>query len=385
MPATVLTGTRSTQTLSTETRRVRDVSPGIFKLEPDAAPLVAMLGRLRSESLEDPKIEWFEDELLPRYDILGADLTAGATTMTVTNYKYFRRNDLVQINDGEFVLVDAAVTSATVTIRRAFGTTGASAATSGQRLRIVSGADMEGNTSRAVISTQKSAQFNYAQIFKSPFQVTMTQKFTKAFGGNDLLEEQANMLIEHKKDIEQGILLAERNEDTSGTNPQRASRGLNPFITTHVLDAGGNLTELAFEGFLRRAFRFGSKQKVCLASSLVMTVINGWARGKLQLVPSDKSYGITLNQYMNAGRQLLLVQHPLLENDSLSDLTGFAGYSFVLDIGDLKLRYMRNKMIELQENIQANDSDTRLDQYISEMGLEAHQERKHAKLIGVTS
>ena len=99
MPApTLITAVRGTDTFSDETRRARDVSPALQQLEPDAGPLITLMSKLRSRAATDPKFEWFEDQLLPRFDTLGADLTAAATTMTVTNYKFFRKGDLVRVN-----------------------------------------------------------------------------------------------------------------------------------------------------------------------------------------------------------------------------------------------------------------------------------------------
>jgi len=66
---TLVTTARGTGTLNTETRRTRDVSPLIAQLEGDAGPLVSLLMRLRSKAATDPKFEWFEDELLPRFDV----------------------------------------------------------------------------------------------------------------------------------------------------------------------------------------------------------------------------------------------------------------------------------------------------------------------------
>jgi len=86
----------------------------------------------------DPKIEWFEDELFPRFDVLGAALTAAATSMTVTNYKYFRKDDYVKVNKKEIVCVTATPTSTTVAIARAKGEESAVAAGNGTQLHILS-------------------------------------------------------------------------------------------------------------------------------------------------------------------------------------------------------------------------------------------------------
>ena len=118
---TMVTTTRGTGVLNTETRRKRDVSPLIAQLDPDAGPLVTLLMRLRSKSTTDPKFEWFEDELLPRFDILGAAVVVADATITVTNYKYFRAGDIVRVNKDELLRVTTTPASTTVAIETLAG------------------------------------------------------------------------------------------------------------------------------------------------------------------------------------------------------------------------------------------------------------------------
>lgn len=383
MPSLVTTA-RGTGTLTTETRRTRDVSPLIAQLEGDAGPLVTLLMRLRSKAATDPKFEWFEDELLPRFDILGSTaLTAAAASMVVTNYKYFRAGDLVKVNRAEIVRVTTTPTSTTVAIDRSIGATAAAAAAAGSQLHIIGNSNEENASSRALLSTIRQAKYNYCQIFRHPFGYTATAAATNTFGGKDPEVEKAKQLIEHKKDIELSFLLGEASEDTSGTHPERTTGGMEEFITTNVQDMGGTLTEAEFNDFMRRVFRYGSNERVCVGSPLFMTVMSNLAAGKLQTRNDEKIYGVTLSRYQSAGRVIELVEHKLLNNDSLTDLAGIAGWAFVLDIADLMIRYMNGRFTVLKENIQANDVDGRQDEYLSEVGLQLEQERKHGLATGV--
>lgn len=386
----VVTTVRGTGTLDTETRRVRDVSPQIYKLEPNASPLLAFTTRFRASQTMDPKIEWFEDELLPKFDTLDSALGAGDATMSVKNQERFRAGDLVQIADAEIARVSATPSGTgvgAVSITRGVGTTYTTgqAAGANARVRIIAGSAQEGAAQRALLSTQKTPNFNYTQIFKMPFGVTRTAQYTKTFGGKDLLEEQANMLIEHKKEIEMAFLIGERYEDTTGTHPQRHTRGIIPFVAgnTAGVTSVAQLTESAFEEHNRKAFRYGSQEKLLMASSLVAQVVNAFGRGKLQTVSKDKSYGMSMSEWLGFGVRLMLVKHPLLENNVMTEIDGIASYGVTVDIGDFKLRYVGPKLTLLKENIQANDIDGRTDQYLSEAGLEAQLAKKHALLKDV--
>jgi len=340
--------------------------------------------RLKSKAATDPKFEWIEDELLPRFDTLGADLTAAATTMTVVNYSYFRAGDIVRVNKNELVKVSTTPSSTSVSISRAFGTTAATTASSGEQLHIIGNVNEEGATSRALLSTVRQPKYNYCQIFRHPFGYTATAAATNVFGEKDPDMEKSKQLIEHKKDIELSFILGEPKEYTGGTHPCRATGGINYFIDTNIKDMGGTMDEAEFEDFLRILFRYGSSERVGFLSPLFATVINGFARSKLQTRTDEKTYGITMSRYQNTGRVVELVEHKLLNNDSLTDLTGIAGWGIFLDIADLSIRYMNGRFTVLKENIQANDVDGRTDEYLSEVGLQLQLEKKHGMAVNVT-
>lgn len=387
MPPTVVTGRRDTAQLDTETRRKRDVSPLIAQLEPNAGPIVTLMMKLRSKAATDPKFEWFEDELLPRFDILGAALGAVDATMTVNYREYFRKGDIVRVNKAELVHVNTTPTSTgsgTVAIDRAWGTTSAAAAANGTQLQILSNSNQEGSLSRDLLSTQRVPKSNYCQILKHPFGLTGTAIATNVYGEPDIEAEQAKQLIEHKKDIEGQFTLGEPYEITSGTHPERATGGLNYFITTNIKDVGGTLTEDEWEDWLRISFRYGGSEKLVLGSPKLIQIINGFARSKLRTRTNEKTYGVTLSRLQNAGRVVEIVEDKMLLNDDLNDLTGIAGYGFCVELSDLLLRYLKGRFTVLNTNIQANDRDARLDQYQSETGFQLQQERKHSKMTGAT-
>lgn len=383
MPPTVIQGVRDTAQLSTETRRKRDVTPALSQLEPDAGPLTTLLTKLRKRGATDPKIEWFEDELLPRFDVLAGALGAGDATMTVTNYKFFRKGDLVRVNKDEIVLVTATPSNATVAISRGRGEVAAKAAANGTQLHILSNTNEEGASGRSILSTQRVPVYNYLQIIRDPWGVTNTQKATEQFAGQDWTEEAKKQLIEHKKHIELAFLLGQRYEDTTGTNPKRMTRGVEQFITTNVTAVNGDLTEDLLDNAMRGGFRYGRKTKVALCAPIAIQAINGFAKSRIRLVDKVKSYGITLSNYEMAGRNLMLVEHNLMTNDNLNDFSGIAGKMLVVDIEDVTARYLNGRFTVHNENIQANDVDGRQDEYLSEVGLELHQERMHMEVTGI--
>lgn len=381
---TLITAVRGTDNQSDETRRARDVSPALAQLEPDAGPLITLMSKTRSESCTDPKYEWFEDELKPRFDLLAAALTAAAATMTVTNYKFFRKGDLVRVNRKEIVYVSTTPTSTAVSITRAFGETAAAAASNSDQLHILGNTNEEGSVRRSLLSTQKVPKYNYTGIVRDPFGVTKTAMATKTFAGVDFTTEQAKELIEHKKSIELMNIAGERKEELTGTKPKRSTRGIRNWISTNVLNVAGELTETALDSHLRVSYRYGAKVKLGLLSPILAQAINGFAKDRLRVVDKSSVYGVTLSRYENAGRVILLAEHQLLANDDLNDFNGLAGEGYVIDLEDVKLRYLKGRLTVHNENIQANDEDQRIDEYLSEVGFQLALERKHGMFKGVT-
>lgn len=378
-------GLRGTSILATESRRARDVAPSLAKLEPDAGPLTTLTLRMGSKKAVDAEFEHFEDELNPRFDSLGGALTGVATSMTVVTYKMFKKGDLVRIANAEIVRVTATPSSTTVSISRAFGETAAAAANQGDKLEIIGSAFEEGTGRASIITTQRVQKINYCGILKTTWGFTETELNTDQLAGQDQDEEKAKKLIEHKRLMELTFLFSELKKDTTtGTHPIRSTRGVIPHIATNVVDAGGDLTEAEWEDWLRRCFRYGSREKVVFCSPKVITVVNGFSRGKLITKSDESTYGVTMTQYQNAGRRVMLVEQVLFENSSLTDLTGPAGYALCLDMKNIQMRHMRSSPVLYKDNVQANDDDSREDQYLSEVGLQVQQERTHGLLTGVT-
>lgn len=386
----VRSGVLTTANQSTEGRAIRDVSPKINQLEPNKYPITVFLTKLagRKKVTGNYKFEWFEDALLPKYDLLAADLTAAATSMTVTNYAYFVKNMLVQINKSEIVRVTATPTTTSVTIARAFGETSATTATSGDQLRIVSMAYEQGGSFGDIINVVKTNPYNYVQDFRNPFGRTWTAKNSEVYGEKDAKYDRAKFIIEHCKDIEYALILGERYYNASGGVDSKqisTTRGIAKWISTNSFDAGGTLTEAEFDEIGRKSFRHGSNKKLGIFSSKVSSVVNAFAKNKIQTVSSDKRYGVDLTAYrFGGGKEVEFIDHPLLENDEIGDLTGLAGTGFILDIQDLMLRHMANSyMVHIADAIKDGSHNDK-EEIWSACGLQLEQEKKHAEFTGVT-
>lgn len=364
-------------------RRVVDIAKTIDVLEPDSAPLVQLTKKIEKKVAINPKFNWMEEESLVKTDAANytTGYTSGATSVVVDTGTRFRAGDLVKdVTTGEQVLVTAVSTN-TLTVRRGWGSTSATTISDNDVLLIIGSANAEGATARDKKIGDQVAKTNYTQIFRTPFGITGTADNSEMYGGNDLKHQRMMQMIEHQKDIERAFWFGEPYEDTTNdTHPRRATGGVDYWISTNASDAGGTLTEAEFDTFLRTGFRYGAKTKWLFAAPILLSAISYWAKNKLQILPKEKTYGISTAQYISPFGTVNLVL-----NNIFTETTTYSGYSYLLDLEGIKYRFLTNRDTKLKTNIQANDADEEVDEYITEAGLHFSQEKKDSLLYNVTS
>lgn len=316
-----------------------------------------------------------------RWDAInnGAGYADSATDMVVDNISYFAVGDIVKVpRTGECLRVTVVTTgTSTITVTRAYGETSAAALVDNDVLVIIGNANAEGATSPTLKSIKESALYNYTQIFRTTLGATETEKASEYYGGNDLSYTRAKKGKEHRIDIERAMLFGELKEDTTGTQPVRTTRGLLKFITTNVTSDVGTLTKKAFDEFCATAFQYGSDEKICFASGILLSAISTIAGQVLQTRIGEETFGLSIKEYISPFGKLNLVYHKGLE--SL-----YNGMGIVVDLPNIMYRPLKGRDTKLKTNIQANDADEQKDEYITEAGLQVELEKTHAVISGVT-
>jgi hypothetical protein len=360
---------------------VPDVDNKLYILDANKSPLVALTAKLRKKVTKNPKFSWFEDvygEYIDAVNYTTAYATT-ATSITVDNATYFSVGDVVKNAVTAEVMRVASVGTTSIELTRGVGSTAAAAISNNDPLWIIGSAAYEGEDSEEMNSTNASEVYNYAQIFRTPFEVTETENNTDLYTGRDLSTQQAKKAIEHAQKLERSFFFGELGINTGGTHPLRYTKGLQSFITTNVTDAGGTLTEAEFETFLRSAFRYGSKTKYFFCSRLIVSLISAWAQGKLITKSGESSYGIALTEYVSPQGVVKIIPHDMLEGTGGLQ-TGYSGWGFLLDLEKLSYRPLQNRDTRMKMNIQNTDEDTVKGEYITEAGLEVAEEKCHAVL-----
>jgi hypothetical protein len=111
----------------------------------------------------------------------------------------------------------------------------------------------------------------------------------------------------------------------------------------------------------------------------LLSVVNGWAMGKLETRQGESTFGLNVTKYVTPFGVYNIVLEPLFEG------AVYGGYGVVLDVDNIRYRPLKGRDTKLETNIQSNDADERQDQYITEAGLEVRLPKTHAVLTGVTS
>ena len=382
-----VTGARGTGNISSDQRSI-DMSQRITLLEPDASPLTVLSKRIRTQRAIDPKFSWLEDARDPRFSATSGAVTNVATSVPVTTGQgsYFTQYQLVQnTRTGEIFRVQSVATD-TLTVVRGVGAGGTGVAmNSGDELLILSTAQPEGDTSQPSRTSNAAKQTNYTEIVRTPWEVTGTnRRSTQQVSPSDWNLQAQKKGIEHAVSLEYMVLFGKPSEDLTGAQPLRTSGGALYYIVTNTTAVGGTLTEATFNTAVRKGFRYaqGNRRKVLLASGIVLQAINQFAQNKLQIRQGENTYGLSVMTYVTPFGTLDLIVHWLLEG------TTYGGYAVGLDLDQLAWRPLSSDQesgdTHVRTNIQANDADTRKDEYLTEAGLQFGQEKMHFVLTGIT-
>ena len=392
-----LLGLRGTGDWGTD-ERPKNFRQSILWNEPNGmAPLLALMGRLGDESVDDPEFAWWEEILtLTKVTVSGA-LSSSATTVVVTSGAYnLVQGDLLEVAvehaagtaayAAELVQVAANPTSDTsfIVTRGAAGTTAASIADAAVLVKI--GSAFEEGSSAPRASTRNPTKYsNYTQIFKTAYEMTRTAEKTNLRTGDAVTTDKKRKMSDHSVALEQALLFGRKSE-TTGPNgkPLRYMGGLLSFLSTNNYTFSGTGTGTAgtdwnednFVAKLSRLFDYNSPsgdERLCFVGNSGLIALNKLARGssstRINFNGVIKTYGMALTEWVLPQGRLLIKTHPLFSQHPILDEAMIA-----IAPGSLKYRYLRGRDTKFEDDIQAKGDDLRKGQWITEASLEVHHE-----------
>ena len=380
-----IAGVRTTSNIQ-QARRVVDMAKNIALLDPNDSPFVTFLKLAKQDVrvAKAPKIEWLEDDLIGAATQVnngsGIAISTSSTSIAVDDGSIFSVGDLISIPAKSLVYRITAISTNTLTAIQ-FGTSVASGTIADDSVVLKLGNAMEENSSApAAKTTQEVACYNYTQIFRTPVSFSGTELATELYGGKDRAYQRRKKALEHKRDIARAMYFGVRKEDTTGSTPRRTMGGLLSFLTeSTAFDSSTQpLTYANFNKYVAQpVFSHGSKDKLLIAGPNLMNAINVWSEAKLVTeVDPAATYGIRVKNLITGYGDLKVIYDPLLAD-------GYhAGYGMVIDTDNIRYAYLQGRDTKLNTNIQANDVDGVIDEYITECSLEVKLPKTHLLITG---
>jgi len=419
--------------------RLKSIRRSVFYFYPNgAAPLIGILSMLKDESVNDPHFKVFEKRLSPQrtlsaaisstivlYKTVSSDFgtyTAADANLNLvadTNYgikvvdtTIFRVGHVIKFFVyvgsaleeilARVVHVDSANTRIAFTVVRGQSTVVYNNATAvGTEILVVGSAYGEGTTDESTgIYNLPVDQYNFTQIFKTPFTISGTAlktaaDFDETGTYRDMSKENS---IYHMIEMEKSMIFGERRKVDSGpqSQPIRYTGGIlwylrqfeaaasiyrgatSTAVTSNsdddkrIINVNGSITLKVMNGYYERVFRVTNNktnEKLAICGSGFLNVVQELYRGAVTLnsnLPFSDTYGMDVIKHVTTFGTIYYKSHPLFSQNPILRYN-----CLIIDVQNLKYKYMDGRDTELLKNRQANDADYRKDEWLTEAGLEA--------------
>lgn len=372
------------------------------------APLTALMGKARSEPVDDGQYSWWDEELNPvRVLVNGVVTTVTHTTIVIDGgnaldlvagdvllvEKTLTETASVYAYDNEIVVVSANPSSATTFVvdRGQAGSTAALIPDNSYMTKI-GNIYSEGSSSPEASSRNPTKHHNFCQIFKTAYRITESAKVTKMRTGDPLKNDKKRKMFDHSVALEYSLLFGRRFETTDAVTgkPRRFTGGLLYHLAaedaatadlsgqtkTHVVKVW--TTTMVINDFFDSIYQMwdyddgtgAEGERLVLAGNGWINALNKMcaAAGTVNYGEIVKAYGMKLTRYVLPQGEIFVKSHPLMNVHPR-----WTNDAFMINVGNLYWRYMRDT--RPQDNIQAPDADEQKGQWLTEAGLEAHHVR----------
>jgi hypothetical protein len=245
---------------------------------------------------------------------------------------------------------------------------------------------------------------NYTQIHRTPFQMTRTAlknpvQYDKTGTYRDYAKGAA---VNHMIDLEHSFIFGRKKEEapasvtpdpsTGAGLPRRYTGGIiyhlerweagdyapdldvanDNSVDKRIIElSSGQLSEQFYDQLLARLFSRGSQrtpERLCICGWGFASVINTLFKRSTQLqaqIPAEETYGMKVTAHLTPFGTIYYKTHPLF---NVNPVTRYWG--LFVDVGSLRYRPMSDSDTRLLKMRQPNDADYRMDEWLTEAGLE---------------
>lgn len=380
-----------TETSTPDDHKVRDVSEELTWLRPSRYPLDTILRRMEAargmKRAKQVKVEWEEDDIIPRTDTVDGLVSAGSAgasvTVTVDNGNYWRKDDLIYLpenaTDAGAVLYVSAVSGNDLTVYRvvagtSFGTVPALA--DAEKIVRMTNAKEEHGRASASRTTMPAQFFNYTQIFDTVVAISGTRMATENYTEDDYSRSEKQVLYDYRSGLEYANIFGKRAKVADPTTGKQRTfvGGITYYLSTNdITYTSGSLTESILIDWCKQIFSgtAGSETRLMFSTPNLTAEIDKilLATGTLQSFRDEKVLGVSATRIKSSFGSLMLINHQGMEE------MGKSNYGLVVDPAAVRrrpLRPMRTKRVE------DDDIDGQAEQWLEECSLEVRGERRHA-------
>lgn len=378
-------------------RRDIDYYDEILQLEPvrERAQLFVLTANIRKENTQEAIFHWFEEEPETRITSATSGPDESGTSLTVADASGIMPEDVLQLSlykGGQLYVEQVLVTAKTgntLTIVRGYGENAAvdwsNLVDSDNPLQVTNMQNLsqEGAPLGQPRSNQPIDQWNYTFIQRTVISLSKTADAARQRANpQERVRLQRHFAAEHAWGIESKLWFGERTLDTT-ENPRRMSRGLLNFIKTNIVDAGGSLTKEKMNEFAERIFQYGSSERFLFCSGPALSAINNMIDGQLHFEPGEDTYGVRTAYYETPhGTFRIIRAHHVLRGHTW----GRAMVAVDIKAGGrnpVAYRPLTGRDTRLRLNVQNPGDDAIYDEYLTEAGLQAGQEKLHGIMLNV--
>jgi len=391
----------------------------VLRLYPNGtAPLTAITAKLASEATDDPVYHWWQKGLPDQQATVTGVWTNAALNVayvsggvaTDTLYIQMSAADAGKIRLGHVVLlrdasdydvdVNARVTAATVingassyitvALMEADDNSASNDLSNCDLCLVIGSANEEGADTPTVIHYDPTEYYNQTQIFRTPTSITGSAAETHLRTGPQVAENKREALELHSIEMEKAFLWGLYYSTTgSGGKPLRYTNGIVRLITTNRSDFTVDTDysgqtwlqsgETWLDSKLEQVFRYGRNEKLAFVGSGTMLGLNRLAKANanINITPMTTSYGLEVDRWITPFGRIYMKTHPLFSYTATN-----RNSMLILELEKIKYRYLRNRDTKFLQNRQGAGIDGKIDEFLTECGLELHHEECFAFLNG---
>ncbi len=367
------------------------------------APLTQLTAAMRSAVTDDPIYNWFEKSTQTRRLRITSAINNAVTTLVFSggNASSLYPGLLLYSEETGEVMRVATITSDTqIEVTRGFaGSTAAAIAISNAvnpHVIVIGSAFEENSLPPTPVGFDPTTESNYCQIFRGTYGMSKTAENTNTRTGDEMAENKRDCLENFTMDMERAFFFGRKSLTSLNGRPLRTTGGIIPAIQAqgnNVLAAPSNTLTLAtLEQWSEQIFAYGSEEKMAFTGTRFITAINTLIRKNAQanftIGPVVKEYGMNVRRLELPHGILVLKQHPLFAvQGQVASATwvGMTGSAVVLDMGDIRYRYLKGRDVTHQKDMETPGQDGKLNGFIAECGLELTHGKKHFMLTNVNA